>query len=248
VDVHFILILALYDTPSTDHSQTLDRPTHAFDIRGGFLGLFTIGMLGSSLQLAWLNLSTIENLNHRTKVWTLAILIPRPDEFDRVQQGMPLRFPRVSYPDIYSRSGSDTSGNAAVIPRREFAILHTKPGENPFDIGSGLANLREVMGYSVLDWLLPIKHSPCADHSGRECAFALGPVVQRLREEAGIGQPRKRPGDAPSRGQARQTERNGEPSSRSRKPSTNEGDASRTKKHRRHHRKRKDGEPSSTRT
>jgi palmitoyltransferase len=206
-------------------------------------------MLGSSLQLAWLNLSTIENLNHRTKVWTLAILIPRPDDFDRAQQGPRLSFPRVAYPDIYSRSGSDASADPTVIPRREFAILHTKPGENPFDIGSGLANLREVMGYSVLDWFLPIKHSPCADHSGRESAFALGPVVRRLREEAGIDEPRQRSGPTHSRDQARQAGRNREMSARPRKPSTSDGDGSetsRTKKQRRHHRKRKEGEPSST--
>jgi palmitoyltransferase len=42
------------------------------------------------------------------------------------------------------------------------------------------------MGYSIIDWLLPLKHSPCADHSSSESAFALGPVVTRLKQEAGL--------------------------------------------------------------
>ena len=36
-----------------------------------------------------------------------------------------------------------------------------------------------------MDWLLPWRSSPCCDHSG-ESAFVLGPVVQRMKEEAGI--------------------------------------------------------------
>lgn len=67
-----------------------------------------------------------------------------------------------------------------------FAILQTLPGENPFDLGSPLKNIQQVMGFSLLEWLLPIKQSPCADHSSNESAFALGPVVTRLKKEAGL--------------------------------------------------------------
>jgi palmitoyltransferase len=42
------------------------------------------------------------------------------------------------------------------------------------------------MGHSIGDWLLPLKQSPCADHSSSESAFALGPVVTRLKQEAGL--------------------------------------------------------------
>lgn len=150
------------------------------------MGLFAAGMLGSSLQFSWLNSSTIENLNRRSKVWTLAILIPRPQDFYAARSGVPPMFPTVTYPEV-GPDGSDTA--PPDTPRREFAILHTRPGENPFDLGSGYANLCEVMGYSVFDWFVPLRHSPCADHSGQESAFALGPVVQKLRREAGIEEP-----------------------------------------------------------
>jgi palmitoyltransferase len=43
-----------------------------------------------------------------------------------------------------------------------------------------------VMGHNMIDWFLPLKQSPCADHSGQESAFALGPVVTRLKQEAGL--------------------------------------------------------------
>src|SRR2546430_1865081 len=148
-------------------------------------------MLASSLQSALLNSTTIENLDRHTKVWTLAILISRPmDAFgpNSESQWAPT-FPIVSYPgkQVASSppqqlSGSDTQQP----PRREFAILHTRPGENPFDLDSPLANLKEVMGYKVLDWFLPLKHSPCANHSSRESTFPFGPVVQRLKREAGL--------------------------------------------------------------
>ena len=140
-------------------------------------------MLGSSLQLSWLNSSTIENLNRHTKVWTLAILIPRPQDFYAARSGLPPMFPTVTYPETGSEQSETAPPNT---PRREFAILHTRPGENPWDLGSRFANLCEVMGYSIFDWFVPLRHSPCADHSGQESAFALGPVVQRLRREAGI--------------------------------------------------------------
>ncbi|PGH09960.1 hypothetical protein GX51_00226 [Blastomyces parvus] len=153
--------------------------------------LFSLGMLGSSIQLACVNSSTIENLDRRTKVWTLAILIPTSLKFNgegTEPQAAP-QFPIVSFSLPFGtcsplQNTSDIDGSNQ--PRRDFAILHTKPGENPWDLGSPLANLKEVMGYSFLDWLSPLKVSPCTDHSNQESAFRLGPVVRRLRREAGL--------------------------------------------------------------
>lgn len=49
-----------------------------------------------------------------------------------------------------------------------------------------MKNLQQVMGFTVGEWLLPFKQSPCANHSSLENAFALGPVVSRLKREAGL--------------------------------------------------------------
>ncbi|KAL2002866.1 hypothetical protein VTN02DRAFT_5703 [Thermoascus thermophilus] len=159
-------------------------------------GLFAAGMTGSSLQLAMHNLTTIENLSRRSKVWTLAVYIPRPDQIEiDPETQWAATFPTVSYPKPRT-SPELRAQDQEPKPdeRRVFAILRTRPGENPFDLGSRLKNLQQVMGYTVADWLLPLKQSPCADHSSLESAFALGPVVQRLREEAGLVEPRTETG------------------------------------------------------
>ncbi|KAI2169611.1 Palmitoyltransferase pfa5 [Ophidiomyces ophidiicola] len=153
----------------------------------GLFFLFSLGMLSSSLHLAWLNCSTIESLTYQTKVWTLAVFISRPKDFREFQSTREHPTPIVIYPGTaILPSSSSASTTTSTGPSREFAILSTNPGENPFDLGSPLANLCDVMGHSVLEWLVPLKHSPCSDHSSQESAYAFGPVVQRLKREAGL--------------------------------------------------------------
>ncbi|KAE8352804.1 zf-DHHC-domain-containing protein [Aspergillus coremiiformis] len=154
-------------------------------------GIFTFGMTLSSVQLAMNNLTTIENLNRRSAVWTLAIRVPRhmlsklnPDSrwaptFRTITYPLPLIAPNTEATTEYQQC--QPTGEQHV-----FAILQTLPGENPFDLGTSFKNLQQVLGYSLLDWLLPLKQSPCADHGSLESAFALGPVVRRLKAEAGL--------------------------------------------------------------
>ena len=124
-------------------------------------------MTSSSLQFAFLNTTTIENLSRKTIVWTLAIHMPR------ISVTSPT-FRTVSY----SSSG--------VV--RTFAILHTKPGENPFDLGP-YRNFKSVMGDHWYDWFLPLRYSPCSHHDRKDGQFAMGPVVQRMQRDAGISFP-----------------------------------------------------------
>lgn len=139
----------------------------------------TLGMTGSSLQFALINTTTIENLSRKTIVWTLAIHMPKPPE-------TPTGFRTVSFSTVTSTPGSNVSAKDKVSGAiKTFAILHTKPGENPFDLGP-YENFKNVMGDDWYDWLLPIKYSPCCKHDQRDSQFAMGPVVQRMRAEAGI--------------------------------------------------------------
>jgi palmitoyltransferase len=151
----------------------------------------------SSIQLAMLNVTTIENLNRRSIVWTLAIRVPEHLLGRLWVEDSPWAptFRMVSYPPEPPASTQPPS-DPSTTERHVFAILHTLPGENPFDLGSSLKNIQQVMGYSLADWLLPLKHSPCADHSSPESAFALGPVVMRLKQEAGL---EPSPGDGSAR-------------------------------------------------
>lgn len=144
-------------------------------------------MLLSSVHLALVNSSTIESLNRHSKVWTIAVLIPRPQIYHNLEPGAIPPFPMVSYPGTTSTLPSGSAqGPISQPPRREFAILSTLPGENPFDLGSRLANMKEVMGYSILDWLLPARYSPCASHDSQESAFRLGAVVDKLKKDYGL--------------------------------------------------------------
>lgn len=172
-------------------------------------------MSGSSLHLASTNTTTIENLSRRSKVWTLAIYIS-PEQFQRLSSsntdGQWARtFPMVTFPIPQSTTTTTTPSTPAVAqpesrpetehivsdnsPKdnsknsqniRTFALLRTQPGENPFDLGDPIQNLRQVMGHTLWDWMLPLRVAPCVDHSSTVSAYPMGPVVDRLKREAGL--------------------------------------------------------------
>lgn len=162
--------------------STVSEPSSSaeeFDLtpdRSAFFFLFTGGMSVTSIGLTVSNVTTIENLSRRSKVWTLAIYIG--DSPDPSKTSYP--FPIVAYP-IPRKSSHDESTPSQ---SRVFAVLQTKPGENPFDLGSPMKNLQQVLGYTLWDWLLPIKPSPCIDHSSPVSIYPMGPVVDRLRRQA----------------------------------------------------------------
>ena len=137
-------------------------------------GLFAAGMTGSSLQFAIVNTTTIENLSRKSVVYQLAIHMPHPPHETP-------SFPTITFSTAPNTENSQALSNAT----KTFAILHSKPGENPWDLGP-YENLRSVMGEHWLDWFLPIKYSPCCDHERYDSQFAVGPVVQRMTKEAGI--------------------------------------------------------------
>ena len=64
---------------------------------------------------------------------------------------------------------------------RTFAVLQMEPGKNPWELGSLRANLQEVMGTNMFDWLLPVRRSPCCNHENPESQFRVGPVVDILK-------------------------------------------------------------------
>ena len=138
----------------------------------GLFLLFTLGMTGSSVQFALLNTTTIENLSRKSIVWDLAIHIPKPPD-------QPLAFPTISFSTGPAALTADENLDEPSLPHQSiktFAILHSKPGENPYDLGP-FRNFKTVMGEHWYDWLLPFKYSPCCDHSSSECQFDVGAGV-----------------------------------------------------------------------
>ena len=133
------------------------------------------------MQFALLNTTTIENLSRHSKVWTLAVFIPSDS-----LHPTPPPFHMVTYPLGYiGPNQDDARPQVPAAQPRTFAILHSKPGENPWDLGI-LRNFKSVMGEHWYDWFLPLKYSPCTDHDRYEAQFETGSVVERMREDAGL--------------------------------------------------------------
>ena len=160
-------------------------------------------MAWSSIQLALINCTTIENLTRKTAIWHLAVRLPEayqplPDGSARVGNG-PTNFRTVTYPLLHptpsrsvpapttfvSRSPNDVASEVIAPAPRTFIILQSRPGDNPFDLGP-LENIKQIMGKHWWDFLLPLKYSPCCNHESQESAYALGPVVERMKKEAAI--------------------------------------------------------------
>lgn len=173
-------------------------------VLGGFFGLFTLGMAGSSLQFVFENLTTIENLSKKRHPWLLAVLVP--PTFIIPKEG---NYPHVTYPlpflahettqigslasePILSVPQHDGPGHEFELPSerdtkatKTFAILPLGIGKNPWDLGAA-GNWKSVMGNNVIDWFLPIKKSPCCNHESDESQFETGRWVEQLQVDVGF--------------------------------------------------------------
>lgn len=149
--------------------------------RAGLFLLFAAGMAGSSIYFVIKNFTTIENLNRKTKVWLLAVRAPT--------QGQLRHGPDPTQPA--SQNSINEAGSRHEVVRSSdsgqsgHVVLKTKPGENPWDLGP-YENWKSIMGESFVDWLLPLRYSPCRNHNRLDSYYPLGPVVERLRREAGL--------------------------------------------------------------
>ncbi|KAL9036365.1 MAG: hypothetical protein Q9214_006167 [Letrouitia sp. 1 TL-2023] len=170
--------MAIFVAEQRKHN--LDPHWLAVLVMAAMFSAFLLGMAGSSLQFATLNTTTIENLSRKSKVWQLAIHIPNPPGGDF---SLPYRV--VTY-DANGQVISNPNGQQPLAPSsRTFAILHSKPGENPWDLGP-LRNFKSVMGERWYQWFLPLKQSPCTNHDRGDCQYETGSVVDRMRREVGL--------------------------------------------------------------
>lgn len=89
---------------------------------------------------------------------------------------------------------AELSGNGSTlatvpqVPKTYFAIVTTRPGENPWDRGYA-ANFRSVMGESIIDWFLPIRQSPCTNEWSSNGFYRFGPLIETLRARHGLRRP-----------------------------------------------------------
>ncbi|CAJ0548299.1 Ff.00g050530.m01.CDS01 [Fusarium sp. VM40] len=172
---------------------------------GGLFGLFAVTMASTALRFAFQNITNID-LFRKNQTFRLAVWVPnntQPTErFATITYPLTLpgEPPRTPIPARF-RSVDQSDGAASVTDRmaardeqakRTFAILQTEPGENPWHIGYR-KNFTSVMGDSVIEWLLPIRHSPCTRHDNMVSDYEFGPLVEELKRRYGLvgGDPEK---------------------------------------------------------
>ena len=159
--------------------------------------LFGAGMFGSSFQLASINSTTVENLTRHRKVHYIGVYLPRPEDTVRqsdASRRTPLRtitYPRPpeEYAMVLQQHGAFVHPDLANNPQlrasnlnqqpRTFAIIETPPGMNPWDLGT-FENLKSILGEHLIDWFLPVKMSPCTDHSSDVSMYRLNPKLLQL--------------------------------------------------------------------
>ncbi|KAJ4259611.1 palmitoyltransferase pfa5 [Fusarium torreyae] len=169
---------------------------------GGLFGLFSVTMSCTALKFVFQNITNVDMLK-KNQTFRLAVRVPNgthpTEQFTTITY--PLSPPAA--PESVSLNGNgqvDSAPPRATNPmtardeqaKRTFAILKTEPGENPWHVGHR-NNFKTVMGNSFIDWLLPIRHSPCCSHDSMVSDYEFGSLVEELKRRYGLaeGDPEK---------------------------------------------------------
>ncbi|KAH6656520.1 palmitoyltransferase PFA5 [Truncatella angustata] len=162
----------------------------------GFFGLFTFLMSNTSWNYIVTNMTNVDMLGRRKKVYQIAVRVPLSHESCDKYHTVTYPLPRPGETPSAHMSGlasnglnwpEETSSQARrdALAIRKFAILKTDPGENPWDLGIW-RNWQEVMGPSIIDWFLPIRKSPCTNHDSHESYYRMDKMLKRIKERYGI--------------------------------------------------------------
>lgn len=163
----FILIVdAILLARDKSNGRSIDSHMAVLLGFGGLFTLFAVGIFGNTFFMTLRNLTTVEALNRVNATYHLSVLITPSWCNRRNDEQYPFR--TTTYPGA---------------PGALYAILMTRPGDNPWDLGT-LKNWKAVMGESVFDWFLPLRYSPCTNHDRQDSEFEFGPVVETVKREA----------------------------------------------------------------
>ncbi|KAI0476423.1 palmitoyltransferase PFA5 [Xylariaceae sp. FL0804] len=150
-----------------------------------FFGLFTFLMSFTSMRYIFLNMTNVDALGYQRKVYQLATRVPLgtmpSDKYTVVTYPLPKSGPATAS----EQSTTHTLTSRDSLATRTFAILRTDPQENPWDLG-WFRNWQLVMGTNPLDWLLPIRESPCANHDSHESYYPMGSAFEDVRKRHGL--------------------------------------------------------------
>ncbi|KAG5933625.1 hypothetical protein E4U53_000930 [Claviceps sorghi] len=154
-----------------------------------FFFLFALGMTLTAGRYILTNTTNIDMLRRRQSS-TLAVRIPHdtPPSSNYRTITYPLQSTQPAVPVAEAHLPNSSARPKVArdnMATRKFAILTASAGENPWDLGLG-ENWRAVMGRSVMEWLLPLRRSPCCNHDSMESDYPYGPLVNELRQRYGV--------------------------------------------------------------
>lgn len=151
----------------------------------GMFCFFTVGMTLTSGKYIFENITNIDVLR-KSSVYHIAVRVPPrtlpSSEYTMITYPLPLQATQQGHHYMANSHATAARDRQAT---HTFAILRTGPGENPFDLGPW-RNFKAVMGDTVLEWLLPIKHSPCCNHDSMVSDYEFGPLIEELKKRHNV--------------------------------------------------------------
>ena len=135
-------------------------------VLSGIFAVFSGGMLGITLQMTYYNQTSVEWIESMSHSYTFATLIPEGYDLKRLPTGVRT----ITWP---------------LKPKRKFAVLRTKAGENIFDLG-WKSNMKLVLGATWWEWLTPTR-SRLEMHDAGGSYYPVNPaVLNHHRKKAGL--------------------------------------------------------------
>ncbi|KAF2843203.1 zf-DHHC-domain-containing protein [Patellaria atrata CBS 101060] len=187
LNAYILIVFAYFLKERQDKTDTVDTHWAVACGLAGIFFFFASGMFGSTIQMLRHNLTTVENLTKSSKIHYVAVFLHNQRLTTSGETPHVFNYQTITYP-LVSETTSHSKGPSPNL--RTFAILETDPGANLWDLGP-TANLQSIFGYTIWDWLLPYRYSPCCSHDPARSEFQFGPKFEELKKAYGILPPGK---------------------------------------------------------
>ncbi|KAI5812266.1 DHHC palmitoyltransferase-domain-containing protein [Pyronema omphalodes] len=197
-----IVTLAFLVHEKNVNTQSVDGKWIATIALASLFGLFSLGMTLSTTQLILGNISTVDSLAAKTKVYQLALLDPLATSLGPSAAGIGPVYNPVT--DEYV-----TTAVRVWLPhdpkpgeqQKCYAIVKTERGENPWKLQGWYPNFKESLGGPWYTWGLWWGVPKAGTTGGRTGAISgiqtrgwyrfNEDIIRRLRKEAGIKEPER---------------------------------------------------------
>lgn len=185
--------IGLYTLLQQQQEEAINGFVIAIVVISALFLLFSGGMALTSIRYALINITNID-MFQRSRTFYLAVRIPLDTppspSYRTITYPLSSQSEQHQQPSLGVTAGVERDVPLHVAKRdklalRKFAVVQTQSRENPWDLGFR-GNWRSVMGNSILEWLLPIRHSPCCNHESSDSDYQIGPLVDTLRQRYGV--------------------------------------------------------------